>query len=118
MAIICVATIDASGRLGATATLSSRAHKENIEDLSLISDRLHELRPVSFRHKGVQGARTQYGLIAEEVAEVLPTLVVFDEEGRPKAVRYNLLNSLLLAELQNQRRDITELKRTLEEMRR
>ena len=44
----------------------------------------------------------QFGLIAEEVAEVFPELVVYDEEGRPETVRYHLLSSMLLNELQKQ----------------
>ncbi len=46
----------------------------------------------------------QFGLIAEEVAEVLPDLVVYDEEGRPETVRYHLLSSMLLNELKKQQR--------------
>ena len=42
----------------------------------------------------------QFGLIAEEVARILPELVQFDAEGKPLAVFYHLLTPLLLAELQ------------------
>ena len=38
----------------------------------------------------------QYGLIAEEVAEVLPDLAVFNQDGSPETVKYHLLPSLLL----------------------
>jgi hypothetical protein len=44
----------------------------------------------------------EYGLIAEEVAEVFPELVVDDAEGRPYTVRYQLLAPLLLGEFQRQ----------------
>jgi hypothetical protein len=71
------------------------------------TERLLELRPVTFRFKEeVAGEETalQFGLIAEEVAEVYPELVSFDEEGRPRTVKYHLLSTLLLNELQKQHR--------------
>jgi hypothetical protein len=75
------------------------------------------LRPVSFRYTkeaAGEGERPlEYGLIAEEVAEVLPELVVLDGEGRPATVRYHLLVPLLLNELQAARRRIGELERAV-----
>jgi trimeric autotransporter adhesin len=52
-----------------------------------------------------------YGLIAEEVAEVYPELVVRDAAGAPDTVRYQLLPVLLLNELQRQAAEIAELRR-------
>ena len=49
-----------------------------------MSAMLAKLRPVTFRYKQAQddGAHPlQYGLIAEEVAEVFPDLAVFNEDG-------------------------------------
>ncbi len=42
---------------------------------------------------------TREGLIAEEVAEIFPDLVVRDEEGQPFTVKYHLLSAMLLNEL-------------------
>ncbi len=73
------------------------------------SEKLLALRPVTFKYKQepVEGTQPlQFGLIAEEVAEVLPDLVIYDEEGRPETVRYHLLSSMLLNELQKQQRQI------------
>lgn len=70
-----------------------------------VSARLLDLRPVTFRFKEASsgGAKPlQFGLIAEEVAEVLPELVSYDDQGRPKSVRYNLLSTMLLNEIQKQ----------------
>jgi hypothetical protein len=95
--------IDSNGQLGTTS--SSRRFKQDIEGLGENSERLLALHPVKFRYKdhAAQGDTTpQYGLIAEEVAEVFPELVVYDPEGRPETVRYHLLAPLLLAELQRQ----------------
>jgi tRNA1(Val) A37 N6-methylase TrmN6 len=65
---------------------------------------LMKLRPVQFRYKPEYGGsdRMQWGLIAEEVAEIYPELVVHDKNGNPFTVRYQLLNSMLLNELQKQ----------------
>ena len=52
----------------------------------------------------------QFGLVAEEVAEVMPELVVHDGEGRPEAVKYRLLSVLLLNEVQKLRREVEALK--------
>jgi len=70
---------------------------------------LMKLRPVTFRYKKpyADGAKpVQYGLIAEEVAEVLPDLAVFNKEGRPETVKYRLLPPLLLSAYQAQQRTI------------
>ena len=48
----------------------------------------------------------QYGLIAEEVAEVYSELVVKNDEGQVQTVQYHKLNSMLLNEAQKQHRQI------------
>ena len=99
--------VESDGRLGISA--SSLRFKEDVRDMGEVSDKLSKLRPVRFRFKAEDadsGERPlEYGLIAEEVAEVLPELVPLDAEGRPYAVRYDLLSSLLLSELQRQRQE-------------
>jgi hypothetical protein len=45
-------------------------------------------------------------LIAEEVAEVLPDLAVFNDDGQPETVKYHLLPSFLLAGYQRQQQII------------
>ena len=75
-----------------------------------------QLRPVTFRYKkdfGPGGTRLQYGLIAEEVAEIYPELVVNDDKGRAKTVEYQKLNVMLLNELQKQNQQIRILTKRL-----
>ena len=72
---------------------------------------LMQLRPVTFSYRDeyVKGeSLEEYGLIAEEVAEVAPRLVALDEEGKPFTVRYGHLAPMLLNELQKQHRMIEE----------
>ena len=45
------------------------------------------------------GTSEQYGLIAEEVARVAPSLVQLDEDEEPFAVRYQFLAPMLLNEM-------------------
>jgi hypothetical protein len=93
--------VNSLGKLGTTT--SSRRFKDHIAPLEDVSARIQALRPVTFFYKPEfdDGTRVrQYGLIAEEVDEVLPDLVVRDEHGRVETVRYHFLNTLLLAEVQ------------------
>jgi len=96
--------IDGNGQLGTVS--SSARFKEEIRDMGELTDRLLELRPVVFRYKPeVQAGERplEYGLIAEEVAEVFPELVVYDDEGKPFTVKYHLLSAMLLNELEKLR---------------
>lgn len=66
---------------------------------------LMKLQPVTFRYKEAdeKGENPlQFGLIAEDVAAVMPELVVRDAQGHPETVAYHMLPSLLLNEYQKQ----------------
>ena len=66
--------IDVNGQLGTIS--SSRRFKEDIRDMADTSQRLLQLRPVTFRYKHAYGDGAkpmQFGLVAEEVAEVFPS---------------------------------------------
>ncbi len=81
------------------------------------SERLSQLRPVSFRYIPAidpHGAM-QYGLVAEEVAAVMPELIQISPEGEVATVRYHLLVPLLLNEVQKQQRTIEDQRRRLEQ---
>jgi hypothetical protein len=111
--------VGSSGQLG--VALSSRRYKENIQDMGSASDGLMRLRPVTFQYKKAfsDGSQpVQYGLIAEEVAPVYPDLVARSADGQIESVRYQVLDSMLLNELQKQNATIAAQKeqiRALEE---
>jgi Chaperone of endosialidase len=90
--------ISSKGRLG--VVVSSERFKTDITPLN--SDKLLQLRPVSFHLKSDPKGVLQYGLIAEEVAKVYPDLVIRDGSGRIDGVRYDELAPMLLNELQQQ----------------
>jgi hypothetical protein len=106
--------VDVNGRLGLFA--SSRRYKQEIADMGGESDVLQRLRPVSFyyRPEHDDSHQRQYGLIAEEVAEVAPQLVVYDAAGRPQTVAYHLVNAMLLNEVQKQRKLVEGQRQTIE----
>jgi hypothetical protein len=107
--------VNSSGQLG-TVT-SSRRVKEDIREIAEESDGLMRLRPVAFKYKAQidPTGLAQYGLIAEEVADVYPDLVANDRDGRPETVRYHLVNALLLNEVQKQHRTAEAQERTIEQ---
>jgi len=108
--------VTASGELGVAA--SSLRFKHDVHDMGTASDRVMRLRPVTFEYReSVDGDvdGRHYGLIAEEVAEVAPELVVYDDDGQPFSVRYHLLAPLLLNEVQRQERRDGEHLRRIEE---
>lgn len=99
--------IDSAGQLGTVS--SSRTYKEDIQDMGGASSGLLRLRPVTFRYQKpfADGSKPiQYGLIAEEVAEVYPNLVAHSADGQIETVKYQVLDSMLLNEVQRQQREI------------
>jgi Chaperone of endosialidase len=92
-------------------------------DMGKQSQRLYELRPVTFRYKQDAQGQRQYGLIAEEVAQVYPELVTKRADGKAESVQYHELIPLLLNEVQHQQQkldaqsqEIAELKARLERL--
>jgi hypothetical protein len=99
--------VTASGQLGVLA--SSERYKTDIAALSPASERLAQLRPVSFHLKADPRGAIQYGLIAEEVDKVYPELVIRDGNGKIQGVRYDELAPILLNEMQRQQASIASL---------
>ena len=67
------------------------------------------LRPVTFYYKAdrnPKGRTLQYGLVAEEVADIMPDLVAHSADGQPEAIYSQFLAPMLLNEVQKQQREI------------
>jgi hypothetical protein len=89
------------------ASASSRRYKEDIRDLAEESaEALLQLRPVTFRYRQPAADGTnqppRYGLIAEEVAELLPQVVAHGAGGQVEGIDYFQFPALLLSALQHQ----------------
>jgi hypothetical protein len=99
--------VNAEGQLGVAS--SSRRYKQDIQPMGDASDALLRLQPVTFHYRQADenGERPlQYGLIAEDVAEVMPALAIYNDAGAPESVAYQMLPSLLLNEYQKQNRKL------------
>ncbi len=94
--------VDSSDKLG-TMT-SSKRFKKHIKPMDKDSEAILTLKPVTFQYKDDKTGRPQFGLIAEEVAEVNPGLIVRDKEGKPYTVRYDQVNAMLLNEFLKEHR--------------
>ena len=104
--------IDSAGQLGTMS--SSRRFKKEIKPMDSASEAILALKPVTFHFKSDNTNTPQFGLIAEEVAEVNPDLVVRDEKGEIYTVRYDHVNAMLLNEFLKEHRKVQEQNRKLE----
>lgn len=99
-----------------SSTVTS-THFDNVSDISLkdnifslqLTDIVLDLNPVSFTWKSDVNHVTNYGFIAQEVEELFPDIVTKQDSGI-KTVSYIQLVPLLLAALQNQQKQLNELK--------
>jgi len=85
--------------------LSSERFKSNIANTESQIDKISKLRPVTYE---TEHGEEQYGLVAEEVAEVYPEFVSFDEEG-PKSVNYSRMVSVLVQSVKDLKEEVNRL---------
>jgi hypothetical protein len=104
--------IDSNGQLGTLS--SSRRFKKEIKPIDKASEAILALKPVTFQYKSDATYAPQFGLIAEEVAEVNPNLVIRDNNGEIYTVRYDAVNAMLLNEFLKEHRKVEQLKRDFE----
>ena len=105
--------VDSDGQLGTIS--SSRRFKKEIQPMEEASKAILALKPVTFHYKSDQTNRPEFGLIAEEVAEVNPDLVVRDKNGEIYTVRYDAVNAMLLNEFLKEHKALVEQQRKLEQ---
>jgi hypothetical protein len=105
--------IDSNGQLGTAS--SSRRYKREIRPMDSTSEAILALKPVTFHYKSDSKDTAQFGLIAEEVAQVNPDLIVRDENGEIYTVRYDAVNAMLLNEFLKEHRKVEEQTRKLQE---
>jgi hypothetical protein len=106
--------VNSNGQLGVES--SSRRYKEDVQDMGDASKGLLQLRPVTFHYKKADfdGSKPlEYGLIAEEVADVYPELVVRGKDGEVESIQYQKLPAMLLNEMQKQNATIQKLEARL-----
>ena len=73
------------------------------------SESLLGLQPVTLHYREDAACTAQFGLIAEEVAEVNPDLVVRNKNGQPYTVRFDAVNAMLLNEFLKEHHKVEKL---------
>jgi hypothetical protein len=104
--------IDSAGQLGIAN--SSRRYKIDIKPMDKASETILALKPVSFRYKVHQDKTPQFGLIAEDVAQVNPNLVIYGVDGKPFTVRYDAVNAMLLNEFLKEHHKVEQMQKQID----
>jgi hypothetical protein len=107
-------TLDYLGNLtigGFLTESSSLKLKENVETSEGNLEKVVNLRPVTYNKIGSQ--TTELGLIAEEVAEVYPEFVQYDENGDPIGVNYSRLTAALIGAVKELTNKVQELNKKI-----
>ncbi|MGE5207813.1 MAG: tail fiber domain-containing protein [Alphaproteobacteria bacterium] len=97
---------------------SSRRYKEDIKPMDNSSQMLFALKPVTFRYKKEidQSQSLDYGLIAEQVAQIDPNLAIRNKNGEIESVRYSAINAMLLNEFLKEHKAFLEEKRKVQRL--
>src|SRR6266403_235698 len=106
--------IDSAGQLGTMS--SSKRFKKEIKPMDQTSEAILGLKPVTFHYKSDGTGTPQFGLIAEEVAQVNADLVVRGDDGEIYTVRYDAVNAMLLNEFLKEHQKVQEQGATVAEL--
>jgi hypothetical protein len=103
--------VDANNVVGVMS--SSRRYKHDIQPMDQASETLYRLKPVTFKYNSDGKGLTQYGLVAEEVADVDPQLVSRNKDGEISSVHYEQINNMLLNEFLKEHKKVEQLQATI-----
>ena len=103
--------VGVSGQVTATTLVetSSIVFKENINPIENALESVLMLIGVTYDRK--DNKEHEAGLIAEDVAKVLPDLVSFDTAGNPHGIKYTKLTAYLLEAIKSLNKEINLLKK-------
>jgi hypothetical protein len=87
---------------------SSIRYKENVETINNGLDKVLQMRGVTYDKKD-SGVK-EIGVIAEEIYEVLPELVLKNEEGEIDSVSYGRITAVLIEAIKDLKKEIEDLK--------
>lgn len=106
--------VGVSGRLTVNNIVetSALAFKENINPISNALESILNLRGVNYDRKD-KSEINESGLIAEEVDQIIPSLVTKDENGNPYGVKYTKLVAYLIEAIKDQQKQIDDLKQRI-----
>ena len=83
--------------------------KENVISLDASLDKVNALRGVRYNKIGFD--QIEIGLIAEELNEIYPEFVEYDEKGEPTGIHYSRLTAVLVGAIQELTKRIEELEK-------
>jgi Chaperone of endosialidase len=88
--------------------VSSRRFKKDIAAMDKASEGILALKPVTFHWKNDNTNEPEFGLVAEEVAEVNLDWITRDDKGEISGVRYETIPVLLLNEFLKEHKKVEE----------
>ena len=98
-------------RYSSIDSISARRYKENINytDTDYWHNKIMNVKPCTFNFKQGDDKTTKIGVIAEDLDEYMPELVVKNNEGQCEAVRYVDFIVPLISEVQRLNKEIDRL---------
>lgn len=112
-----IRTTSTGAQINSQLLLSSdKRRKENIKTLDNSLEKISKIRGVSFdwKDKKERGDQTQYGVIAQEVQEVFPELVVKEDNSDYLTVNYQGMIGPLIEAVKELKAENEDLKKRLE----
>ena len=111
---VCRSSAGELSRSSTGCNVSSKRYKQNIKDLDYGLEEVMRLRPVSYQKK-TSPNRTQFGMVAEEVAEIFPEIIGYEPRD-PTLIQtydYRGMHAVLISAIQEQQKQIEDLRRRL-----
>ena len=100
---------------GTVIESSARELKQDIQPLTDPLDKIMAMQGVSFKWKNKEHLGTDIGMVADEVSQVIPELVSYQND-EPKGIKYSKMVSLLIEGMKEQQTQIEELKAEIKAM--
>ena len=101
------ACVSGTTRTTTLVETSAKKYKECILPLEDQIENIKKLEPVEFQWK--KDKTRDIGFIAEDVKEVYPNLIAYEEDGEINGIQYSKLTTVLVKALQQQQKEIDNL---------
>ena len=93
---------------GNVVAYSDARRKKDVVTIDNALDKVLQLRGVTYVKK--ENNVKEMGVIAEEIAEILPDVVLYDSEGKVDSVSYGRITAVLIEAIKDLKKEIEELK--------
>ncbi len=107
--------INVGGLMG--TVVSTKKRKREIDDIPDDDlERFYKLIPKKFKMNNDVTNEQHWGLIAEDVDEIIPELVIYNDKKEPITVQYQKLDGLFLRAILSQKNEIEALKSVVQSL--